>query len=328
MSSTTTNPFTSLSSLGSSISSSSPSSFGSVSKGASGFTGIGSFARSSPFSRFASNKYVDGTRAFLESNSIVAKFAFLMLILLVFVLLLRVGTYLIGELFKPNSSPMLIDGMIDARQMQVIPQDPENKKAKPILRSFNQEGGIEFAWVCWINIEDLEYNKGKYRHVFHKGSEDIQQSGAMLGTSYPNNAPGLYIGPDNNELVVVMNTFNKINEKIVVKDIPMKKWICVIIQCNHRNLDVFINGTLTRRHVLSGVPKQNYGDVYVAMNGGFAGYISSLQYFDKSLGIAKIQSIVAKGPSLKMQSEQLTKTMPKYLSTRWFFMGTQDGYNP
>ena len=187
MSSRATNPFTSLSSLGSSIGSSisssvgssTPSSFGSVSKGPSGFTGIGSFARSSPFSRFSSNKYVEGTKAFLDSNSLVAKFAFLILILLIFVMLLRAGTYLIGELFKPSSSPMLIDGMIDARQMHVIPQDPDNKKAIPVLRSFNERGGIEFTWVCWVNIQDLEYKKGEYKHVFHKGSEEITSEGPM-----------------------------------------------------------------------------------------------------------------------------------------------------
>ena len=37
----------------------------------------------SGFSNFGSNKYVSGTKEFLESNSIVAKFAFLLLVMII-----------------------------------------------------------------------------------------------------------------------------------------------------------------------------------------------------------------------------------------------------
>ena len=79
---------------------------------------------------------------------------------------------------------------------------------------------------------------------------------------------------------------------------------------------------------MSGVPKQNYGDVYVAMNGGFSGYMSDLRYFNYGLGTTEIQRIVAAGPDLKMTGNTLTESVPKYLSLRWFFMGNKDGYNP
>jgi hypothetical protein len=38
--------------------------------------------------------------------------------------------------------------------------------------------------------------------------EDSQDS---QGLNFPNNAPGLYISPNSNSLVVMMNTFNVIN---------------------------------------------------------------------------------------------------------------------
>ena len=190
----TNNGFSSLFSSGK-TSSTGSSSHGSVSHGASGFSGPGSFARSSPFSRFQSSKFVSGTRAFLDSNSIVAKFAFLLLVLLVFVVLLRVGTYLIGLVFEPDNTPMLVSGMVDSRQMIVIPQNPNIKGAKSVMRSVNQTEGMEFTWVCWMWIDDLQYKAGQYKHVFHKGNDTIQQTGTMAGTSFPNNAPGLYIAP-------------------------------------------------------------------------------------------------------------------------------------
>jgi hypothetical protein len=144
----------------------------------------------------------------------------------------------------------------------------------------------------------------------------------------PNNAPGLYIAPNTNALVVVMNTFNDIEEKVTIDDIPMNKWICVQLRVENHQLDTYINGKLAKRLIMKGVPKQNYGDVFVGMNGGFSGYISDLRYFNYGLGTGKIQSIVDSGPNLKMLGQNMNDSDPKYLSLRWFFMGSKDGYNP
>jgi hypothetical protein len=55
-----------------------------------------------------------GNTSFLESNSLVAKFAFLLLVIFAFIILLRVGILLISYLLKPSGSPQLINGMVDA----------------------------------------------------------------------------------------------------------------------------------------------------------------------------------------------------------------------
>ena len=269
-----------------------------------------------------------GTKEFLQSNSIVAKVAFFLLVLIVFILLLRVGIQIISYFLSPSSTPTVVDGMIDASQMHIIPQNPNLPHAVPILRSVNQEDGIEFTWSVWMYINDLVYKEGQYRHVFHKGNDNINFGGSKIGMNFPNNGPGLYLGPKENTLVVVMNTFDTIGEEIEIENIPVKKWVNVILQCDGKNLDVYVNGTLARRHILSGVPKQNYGDVYVAMNGGFDGYISELQYFNSDIGLARINAIVSGGPNLKMTDTTLTESAPHYLSTRWYYSGFKDGYNP
>jgi hypothetical protein len=276
------------------------------------------------FNNFRSNQYINGTSEFLYSNSLVAKLAFLLLIVIIFILALRLGITLLSLLFGPKSSPTLIDGIIDSKQMMIIPQDPKSKTAIPVARSVNKDSGIQFTWSTWIFIDDITYGQGKYRHIFHKGNDNINilSNDAKNGMNFPNNAPGLYIAPNSNDLVVVINTFNKISEEITIEGVPVKKWINVIIRCNGNTVDVFINGTLTRRYVLSGVPKQNYGDVYVSMNGGFAGYTSSLRYFDSAIGVNQIQKIMKAGPSMKAimtsTTDMATKPTP-YLSLRWYF---------
>lgn len=284
---------------------------------------------SSVFNSFSTNTGSSGTQSFLDSNSLVAKFAFLLLVLFGFVILLRVGIALISRFNKPSDSPRLINGMVDASQMIIFPQDPSANNSKTIYRSVNANDGIEFTWSVWIFINNLNDSgtTPSYKHIFSKGNSDLNTNGLIS----PNNAPGLYITPNSNTLVVMMNTFNVINEEVLIPDIPLNKWVNVIIRCKNTTLDVYVNGTITRSINLIGVPKQNYGDVYVAMNGGFNGNISNLWYYNYALGTSKIQDIVQDGPNTKMISSSgsgMDDNMFNYLSLRWFFTGAGNGYNP
>lgn len=276
------------------------------------------------FRRFTSNKYLNGTKDFLNSNSMIAKFAFLLLAVIVFVTLLRIGSTLIASYFEPSRSPILINGMIDGEQMQVIPQNPSENGSIPVLRSQNDSEGMEFTWSVWIFIKDIRNRRDEYKHIFHKGNDDISiandGAGVRVGMNQPNNAPGLYITPHTNNLAVVMNTFDKINDEVIIKGVPLKKWVNVIIRLNKQNqLDVYINGTITKRHILQGVAKQNYGNVYASMNGGFSGYTSELRYFDTAIGTNQIKNIVKDGPNMSMSGQtDMKKSSPYYLSTKWY----------
>jgi len=269
------------------------------------------------------------TKDFLASNSLVAKFAFIFLILIIFILALRFGIELLNWIFSPSGSPHLLTGMIDAKHYKVIEQDPSKDGSIPILRSNNQLDGIEFTWSVWIFIDDLDYGAGTYRHIFHKGNDDINYTKAPTGLNYPNNGPGLYITPNKNNLLLIMNTFDKIEEKIHIEDVPLNKWINVIIRVEQNIVDCYINGTITKRHELNGVPFQNYGNVYMSMNGGFSGYTSNLWYYDYSLGTSAIQRIVDQGPNMSMEGTDMIESTPRYLSLRWFFANngsTQSDY--
>jgi len=291
------------------------SQLGKVSEGASGF-----------IKPFSSNKYLQGGSEFLQSNSLVAKFAFLILALILFMCALRVGSSILAWLFAPSHSPILIDGMIAANQMMRIPQDPKVPGSIPILRSINNTDGLEFTWSVWIFVDDFAYKEHEYKHIFHKGNDGINYTTEPFGMNSPNNGPGLYITPHTNNLVVVMSTFDEPKEEVIVKDLPLNKWVNVLIRVSKQNqLDVYINGVLAKRHILKSVPKQNYGDVFVSMNGGFSGFTSNLRYFDKALGTSYIQSIVDKGPNMKMlNGNDMGKSKPQYLSARWYFNRAED----
>jgi hypothetical protein len=89
-------------------------------------------------------------------------------------------------------------------------------------------------------------------------------------------------------------------------------------------MDIYVNGTIVKSHKLHGVPKQNYGNVYIGADGGFSGYISNLFYFNRALGIYEIDNIVRKGPNTFMiggGGSAMDLKNPDYLSLRWFFYG-------
>ena len=308
----------------------------------------------SMFSKFKSNKYVGGTEQFLQSNTMVAKVAFFILVVICFVYALRLGTYILSWFFSPSPNPHLIDGMIDSTHIKVFPQNPNLSGSVPIMRSVNARDGLEFTWSVWVYFDGIEYKKNEFRHIFHKGNTtyckkdnpinncmDYSQKiygDNLEGLITPNNAPGLYLmpyvqGKTDNDLLVLMNTYGAsgqgdITEYIQISDIPINKWVNVIIRCENTKVDVFINGTVVKRHVLKGVPRQNYDDVYMSMNGGFQGNTSNLWYYDHAIGVSKIQDIVSKGPNTRLVDQNMLGSIPYYLSLRWFFAGQGDMYNP
>jgi len=279
--------------------------------------------RSSSYNEFSANRGSFGSKDFLESNSLVAKFVFLILVVFVFILLLHFGMNFLSWWFSPSTSPMLVSGTVQANQLIIIPQDPSSNNTIPILRSQNENEGIEFTWCVWVYIDGIN-PLGQYKHIFYKGNDNLISN----GMNYPNNAPGLYLAPDTNALVVMMNTYNNIDEEITVPDMPLNKWVNIIVRCQNTTLDVYINGVITRSVELNGVPKQNYGNVYVGMNGGFDGFISNLQYFNYALPVTKINSIVNAGPNTTPSTtNNLYNKNADYLSLRWYLFGTNNQYN-
>jgi hypothetical protein len=205
-----------------------------------------------------------------------------------------------------KGAPYLIDDTRDARRRMVIIQDPNKQGSINLLRSSNEQGGIEFSYSCWLFIDDYNYKLGQWKHVFHKGNE----------TSWPLRAPGVWLHPNKNAIRVNMNSYNKIAEYLDVDNIPINKWFCVIIVIKGQTMDCFINGNLSKSLTLTGIPKQNYGDVYISAFGGFSGYLSRLRYFDYALNYSEIDGIMKLGPSTVPCAD--TGEKPPYLTPNWW----------
>ena len=269
-------------------------------------------------SSFGDSDLVGSSTSFLQSNTLIAKFAFLILVLIAFMILLNLGVKIIGYFTKPSGDPKLINGTMNAANEVIISQDPKNTGSIEILRSNNQNKGLEFSWSLWMYINDTN-DKIKYSHVFNKGNATFDDN----GVASVNNGPGLYIENENNNLVVVMNTVDVNNpiETLVVKDIPLRKWFHCVIRIENTELDVYINGAIVARAQLQDVPKQNYENVNICKNGGFNGNLADLQYFNKAISIFQINNMVSWGRNKSSANENASgdaSGFPYYLSNIWY----------
>jgi len=263
---------------------------------------------------------------FLESNSIIAKLAFLFFVIILFSITLRLGMFMISYFSKASENPYLIEGLIACNTAIVIPQDPKNDNAVTLLRSNNKSSGLEFTWSVWLYINDLSVvsSSASYMHVFHKGSRDYNGNVSAI-----TNGPGVYLSHESNPTIrIIMDTVDPNHPgELLVDNIPLRKWFNLIIRMQNTSMDVYINGVVTSHIILESVPKQNYYDVYVCDKGGFNGNLSNLRYYSRALNIFDIDGIVKAGPNLKPSTspavtQSIGSNTPKYgysyLSNQWY----------
>jgi hypothetical protein len=273
---------------------------------------------------FSSKSVGEASSEFLESNSLIARFAFLLIVVIAFMILLRIGIYLVGYFTKPSGNPYLVKGLIPGSNPVHVTQDPKMNSSITLLRSNNQKTGIEFTWCIWLNIAMINTDViDAYQHIFNKGDNNYGSNGIAL----TNNGPGMYLKTTNNPtLRVVMNTVSPSNpvQVIDIDNIPLKKWFHVMLRMQNNLMDVYINGVVTQRVTFPYVPKQNYQDVYVCQNNGistgFSGNLSDLRYYDRALNIFEITGIVSAGPNLNTSSQSSVTANygSTYLSSMWY----------
>jgi hypothetical protein len=260
-----------------------------------------------------SRKRYEGIRANVEPERASSGGSIFMLVIkvvimvVVLVVLYYLGNYLIKRYLTASvSAPYLMNTTKNAKNALVVSQDPNSINYIPILKSEDQDG-IQFTYGFWFLIESMDYKKGEWKHVFHKGNS----------SSYPNRAPGVWFHPDKNSIRVYMNTMDNILEYVDVDNLPIRKWVYMNVILNNRNLDLYVNGYLKIRKELSSLPKQNDDDFWVSMYGGFEGYLSNIRYYAYAIDFNEIYSNINAGPSTNNCID--TGEVPPYLDDKWWF---------
>lgn len=268
---------------------------------------------SSSFNSISSASLGDASSEFINSNSIISKFVFLLLVLIVFIMLMNLGVYIISYFLRPNTTPYVVKGLINGNRQIIVPQDPTNSNSITIYRSNNEDKGLEFTWTVWLHVDALPW--GAYNRIFSKGN-GTSQNGPTLSLYKGTDTSG---ASDNTGTIKIrMDTVaaeTATDGNVVdIKNIPMGRWFNLAVRMQNKIMDVYVNGVVAKRHVFKNVPKQNYSDVQV---GGFNGNLSDLRYFNSALNVFQINNIAMAGPNLTAANSS-TDTKFDYLSSSWY----------
>jgi hypothetical protein len=220
-------------------------------------------------------------------------------------------------------------------------QNPNNPAAKTVLTSNNQRSGVEFSYSMFLYLKSETFASGeeKLLHILHKG----------YNKPYPLLGPGIFTWGNKNTIRVYMNCYDTWSDYSEVDNIPVDKWLHLVVSCKGNTLYIYINGNLKQKVALSGntPPYQNYGDVYIfsprkmalsksittslakdpafagqglnsslTFGGSASGMLSRVTYFSYALSYTEIQKLMSAGPSPVMTGPDMSLT--PYLSDTWW----------
>lgn len=257
---------------------------------------------------------VNSMTSFFQSGNPLSYVLAGLLFIVMLVLILYLTDNIIGEI-NDIKQKKIINGTVTGTVAQTIYQDPSNTDSVTLLRSDNQDEGLEFSYSFWIYLNDWSYKYGEEKHVFHKGENVVKMDDIV------NQCPRVTLDAKENKMHIYMNTYKNIEEYVTLDNLPLKKWICVSIVVVNRSLQLYVNGYLKDTFVLSSLPKQNYRDVQICRFGGFSGYLSNLFYYRYALDTSTITSYLRAGPSnniLNLDEEQAFNKIPPYFSAKWW----------
>lgn len=193
--------------------------------------------------------------------------------------------------------------------------------------SNNELTGLEFSysWHLYIDPENFTSSSASsgYRTVWYKGGEK----------PWPVLGPGVFLHPTENVIRIYMNAVNNAKDMYVdVMNIPVGKWFHVVVTQKGRNMDVYVNGNIVKRHEFQAVPRINFGNVYVfsqqtvdattstgdiAIQGPMKGMLSRLRYYAYAINFSQIDDLYRQGPSSKIVTTTMDHTPPYFHDSWW-----------
>ena len=140
------------------------------------------------------------------------------------------------------------------------------------------------AYSLWFFINDFSVDYGNKKGIMYHSSDGTDTGGVTVT-----------LGETVNDLdVVVRTTDNSISnpsKTCTIRNIPIQKWIHLVVSIHGRVIDLYLNGKLVRSCLSADVPNigglSNNHDVIVAPTvgsvNGFSGYHAKFEYYPEAI---------------------------------------------
>ena len=171
---------------------------------------------------------------------------------------------------------MLMSGVTSGKQSTTI-------DASKIDSGSSTAGVVNFTYSVWFNINDWNDNYGKRKPLFQK----VKTGGG--NTIYT------YFAENQNDLIIdVLHSGDP--TKCTIKNIPIQKWVHLLISVYGKSLDTYINGKLVNTCILNGVPLvDKTGAINITPGIGFSGWTAQFQYWADATDPQTAWNIYKKG---------------------------------
>lgn len=172
-----------------------------------------------------------------------------------------------------------LSGLQNAKNVTKIPAN-----------TLSVSNSVNYAYSAWFYVDDWSYRYGEPKIILGRLDSDLEPS------------PSIVLGAIENNLKIQTTVYSSDSatdgstHTCNVDNVPIQKWVNVIISLRGRTLDVYIDGKLVRTCVLPGVAKiANNAPVYITPLGGFSGFTSNVQYYGDSLNPQEAYNIYRSG---------------------------------
>jgi hypothetical protein len=234
----------------------------------------------------------------------------IVIIILIIVLLVIIWKYVLSD-------PFTLQSLQNGQTASTI-------SASSLATNGTDVPSSNFAYSVWFYINDWNYRYGEPKVVFGRmGAKSTTGTGSISGISGVDPCPVVVLGAVENNISVSLGcypganqdptttssstsstttssssstTSNTVIHTCSVTNIPIQKWVNLVLSVYGRSMDLYIDGKLVRTCLLPGVASvNNNSNIYVTPSGGFDGWTSKLQYYPNSLNPQEVWNIYTKG---------------------------------
>jgi hypothetical protein len=195
-------------------------------------------------------------------------------LVLIFILVIIILYFIVGKFASSEG----ITGILDAKTITFV----ANKDM-----GINDEDvdSVNYSYSIWTYVNDWNYKYGQRKSIFQRKGLEV------------------FFSPTQNDIIVKVDTYdpadndmNTIPYECGISNIPIQKWINIIVSVQGKSIDIYVNGKLVKTCVMTNVPKSLQGDgVNLSMNNGFSGYTSKFFYMNQTVNPQKAWNIYKAG---------------------------------
>ena len=171
-----------------------------------------------------------------------------------------------------------------------------------------------FAYSIWFNIADWsgvgEY--GRKKTLFQKGStvatepmsSNGHSNGVLINTYFKEYENNLMI-----QLAYKDEGQNLVYHTCEIFNVPLQKWVNIIISLNTKVIDVYMNGKLVKTCIMPKPPAlgTTLEKVFLTPNNGFSGETANFRFFPDSLNPQEAWNVYKSGYGSGFLSALLNK---------------------